>query len=154
MSTYREVKCYVYNHTGQALNYASDDISHGEFDHGGTAPVNSINSGTKEQTVFYIHKTTGSSHGCTGNVTYTLPDGSSLVFMFNNPKSWDGSGETGNCWFYAAIDNITDSATNYYVTVDVSICDKDGNNCAGMALDPPTNNELINATVSIYSANG
>lgn len=154
MSTYREVKCYVINQTGSSINYQSKDISHGEFNHGGKSPISTISSGTSKQEVFYIHKTTGSLNGCTGNVKYTLPDGSELSFMFNCPYTFGGSGATGNGWFYAVIRDIPSSvgATNYYVSTSFTYCDKDGNDCKGQTVDPPTNNELIEATVTIYNA--
>lgn len=142
----REVKCFVTNETGKSLNFSGLDISHGELH--GTA-LNSIPADAHNLEVFYMHKTTGSLYGVTGNVSYLLPNNARLTFMFNNPYTWQGSGETGNCWFYTVVNGVPSTGPEWYPEVQVEICQKHQGDCATMQLDPPTNNEVINAFVTI-----
>lgn len=149
----QEVYCYVVNQTGQALNYDTDDIKHGEFKNGGDYPISTIEAGSSQQKVFKIKSPDGSLDGCSGNVKYALPDGSKLVFMFYNPIDSSDPGNPENDWFYAVINDIPADlgAVNYYVDIDVQICDSDGHDCSGMSAKNPPDGDQMTATVTIHS---
>ena len=121
----REVSCTVVNNTGYALTYLADCYENGEpgSSHGvwvnKVPPVSKIDSGGTPTLAFAVKKDDGFD-GSTGWVTYNLNNGQGqIVFMFNNPYSYDGAGSNGNCWFYAVIQGCTAGATDASVGLPV-----------------------------------
>lgn len=129
--------------------YHANDLQHGKFQkNGNPAPTlfgtSNPRYSSSGQQVASLHKTTSSSYGVTGNITYQLPNNQGdLVFMFNNPYTQNGSGDPGNCWLYAAITNIPANSTTTYYALVTGI---------DMQPDPPFKEDTMKVTVTLYLA--
>lgn len=143
----RDINITIVNTLPNDIIYVSNDLSHGQMR--SNYPVstiygtNSSSHNSNGQMAVEMGKTTGSSYGVTGNVTYQLPNNQGLlVLMFNNPYSQQGSGYNGNCWLFSAITTIpADSTTTYYAVVSG----------LPVSVDPPYAEDTMDATVTVYA---
>jgi hypothetical protein len=129
----RDVQCFVTNNTDQSFYVQSKDLSHGETD---TEPQ-TIKANQPSTLIFHFHKTTDSTYGVTGSVTYELYDKSILYFSFNCPYTQQGTEGEGNCFFYAGLQNVP-TITTYTIACTVTI---DGNPMN--ASNPPKGGTMV-----------
>jgi hypothetical protein len=154
MSKNREVYCTVINKSGYDLTFI-DCSSSGAFsnDHGDFKdyPVSTIKNNTTAQPAFCIEKSDGVD-GSTGWVSYNLNNGQgSIIFMFNNPYSYDGDGSSGNCWFYAVIQGSDPSSP--YGAGSVGVPLNVYTTISGYTINPtdPDNQDNMDVTVTVNS---
>lgn len=139
----RDINITVVSNLTDDCVYMSHDLQHGKLRDDYPKPTifgkNNPQYNAGGQLIAKLHKSTGSTDGVTGNITYNLPNNSGdIVFMFNNPYDHKGSGFNGNCWLYPAIINIpAGSTTSYNAWAD------------GVALypDQPQMDDTMNITV-------
>lgn len=135
MSKTHYVNPTIVNNTGGDIIYTpssnSYSLAHGQFFSG----PSSVTNGQSLQT--FSAGSMQDLYGVNGWVEYSLPDGSNLYLMFNNPYTHEGTGSTGNQWLYACIDKFS----KYSVTIDSS-----------SFLDPvnPMSSDTISPVVNVY----
>lgn len=151
MSKNREVNCTVVNNSGYDLtfiDYAGSqggviNDAHGSYT---TLPVTTISNG-QTVTAFAIEKA-GGMYGSTGWVSYNLNNNQGTIyFMFNNPYSYEGDGNSGNCWFYAVIQG---SGAGGQVGIGSPLSVYAVSNYTINATDP-NNQDTMNVTVTLNS---
>lgn len=143
MSKNRIVNCTVVNNTSYDLTLIDYKGSEGGVfnDAQGTYTAGPQNTLPNKQTTkaFSIQRSSSVSlYGSTGWVSYDLKNSQGqLVLTFNNPYSYNGVADSGNCWFYALIQGSDGGAvgtvTNVYatvsgITIDVTNPDSDSDN--------------------------
>jgi hypothetical protein len=155
MSKNRIVQCTVINNTTYTLTYLGDAYEQGASgdSHGVwiDSPVSSIPSGGISTVAFSVERDGSfSTAGSTGWVAYALNNSQGqIVFMFNNPNTYEGIGSASNCWFYTVIQGAPDtglgvglpvgSPLNVYVSI------------SGFTIDvtDPTNQDTMDVTVTL-----
>ncbi|MGL4598909.1 MAG: hypothetical protein ACRCYO_15435 [Bacteroidia bacterium] len=150
MSKNRIVTCTVINNSGYDLTYNTDvyqkgqsGSSHGSFT---TNPVKTL--GNNQSTLAFAVKRANSvsAYGSTGWVSYNLGNNQGIIyFMFNNPNSYDGSGNNSNCWFYPVIQGLNSQSVDIPLSVYATM--------SGFTFNAtnPTDSDTMNITVTIHA---
>jgi hypothetical protein len=144
----RVVTCTVINNTSYDLTYLTDSSQKGEsgsnngqFSYG---PAQTLNAGESNEAFSVQRSSNVSLVGSTGWVSYNLNNSQGQIYlMYNNPYSYDGNGDSGNCWFYASIQSLDGEVLGVSPTVYAEVSGFDFN------VSNPTNEDTMTITVTL-----